>query len=252
MYNIVQFYTMANKYSHLYQFAANVLSNREPLLFWLVPTVITAALLLVAYDVIGFTRLLSHWRIAITAVFASLLAGSSPEGGSAVTFPVLTSILHAPAPLGRSFGIILQSVGMTTATIKILLTARGRAMVDWRVFALAAPPGMCALVGMLLLGDRSVVFWPTLFPSPWVQVTFMIILGAMAFVSAFSFLHIRTSKLSYNRVQFWNRSRITAVVLLSLCGGMLTSLSGNGINVLIFSLTTACFDLSPHVAIRTV
>ncbi len=50
-------------------------------------------------------------------VFGSFVAGSTAAGGGAVSFPVFTKLLHIPADEARTFGLLIQSVGMTMASV---------------------------------------------------------------------------------------------------------------------------------------
>lgn len=54
-------------------------------------------------------------------LLGSFIAGATPQGGAAVAFPVFTKVFHLPAPDARTFGQMIQSVGMTMAAITILL-----------------------------------------------------------------------------------------------------------------------------------
>jgi len=65
---------------------------------------------------------LAHWPIAVAMAMAlgSFVAGSTPMGGGTVGFPVLVLLFDQPAGLGRNFGFVIQSIGMTSASIFIL------------------------------------------------------------------------------------------------------------------------------------
>ncbi|MEZ4678317.1 MAG: hypothetical protein R2932_29290 [Caldilineaceae bacterium] len=53
------------------------------------------------------------WPMSLTMVLGSFVAGASAEGGAAVAFPVFTKLLHISAPEARTFGLMIQSAGMT-------------------------------------------------------------------------------------------------------------------------------------------
>ncbi|MCA9582752.1 MAG: sulfite exporter TauE/SafE family protein [Myxococcales bacterium] len=61
-----------------------------------------------------------HWPIAAAMGLGSYVAGSTPMGGGTVGFPVLVLLFDLPASMGRNFGLAIQSVGMTSASIFIL------------------------------------------------------------------------------------------------------------------------------------
>ena len=59
------------------------------------------------------------WPISLTMTLGSIVAGATAEGGAAIAFPVFTKVLHIPAPDARTFGLMIQSVGMTMAAVMI-------------------------------------------------------------------------------------------------------------------------------------
>lgn len=61
-----------------------------------------------------------HWPMSLTMAFGSFVAGATPLGGSAVSFPVFTKLLQIPTSDSRTFGLMIQSVGMTMASVLIL------------------------------------------------------------------------------------------------------------------------------------
>ena len=71
-------------------------------------------LLFVNFDSVGFW--LAHWYYAAMMVAGAFVAGFTPEGGGAVAFPVLNVFLHVDRVLARDFSMMIQSVGMTSAS----------------------------------------------------------------------------------------------------------------------------------------
>ena len=88
------------------------------------PTAATVAWLVYVLSAGELDRLSHHWESAFTMIFGSFLAGSSPEGGGAVAFPVFTKVLEVPAQVARTFSLSIQAVGMTMAALIILLARR--------------------------------------------------------------------------------------------------------------------------------
>ncbi|MDW6001885.1 sulfite exporter TauE/SafE family protein [Vibrio mangrovi] len=86
----------------------------------------------------GYTwqDLWDHWMTSATMVVGSLVAGSTPLGGGAVAFPVLTKVLHYSSQDARDFSILIQSVGMTFATLFFI--ARN-VSIDWKVIIFLLP-----------------------------------------------------------------------------------------------------------------
>ncbi|MCH9805485.1 TSUP family transporter, partial [bacterium] len=125
-------------------------------------------------------RVGDQWASAVTMIFGSFVAGSTPQGGGAVAFPVFTKILEIPSEVARTFSLTIQSVGMTAASIGILINRRS---VDLKAIAIAAPSSIVGLfVGYLFLTESDQPFGPSVLPGPYVKVTFTVIVAAMAFV----------------------------------------------------------------------
>lgn len=57
-----------------------------------------------------------YWLMPLTMAFGAFVAGSTPQGGAAVAFPVFTKVLHIPPAESRTFGLMIQSVGMVMAS----------------------------------------------------------------------------------------------------------------------------------------
>jgi hypothetical protein len=110
-------------------------------------------------------RIIDNWASAVTMVFGSFVAGSTPQGGGAVAFPVFTKVLEVPSDVARSFSLCIQAIGMGTATLSILIHRR---TVEWRAVAVGAPVAMVSFAAaMILLAEGDEPFWPSRgFPAP--------------------------------------------------------------------------------------
>lgn len=58
--------------------------------------------------------------MAPVMILGSLVAGSTPMGGGAISFPYLVSWLGLPPNSARDFGLMIQALGMTSAMIYVL------------------------------------------------------------------------------------------------------------------------------------
>ena len=58
--------------------------------------------------------------MSLTMTAGSFVAGATPTGGAAVAFPVFTKVLQIPTNEARTFGLMIQSIGMTSAALFIL------------------------------------------------------------------------------------------------------------------------------------
>ncbi|MGI9595478.1 MAG: TSUP family transporter [Acidimicrobiales bacterium] len=190
-------------------------------------------------------RVVSNWESTATMLFVSFLAGSSPEGGGAVAFPVFTKVLEVPGPVARTFGLCIQAVGMTMATISILLSGRrfhARAAV---VGSIAGVVGFVAAV--FLVGERDQLFWPSAIGTPWVKATFSIVLATTSVIMV---LHLRHGDDAHTELP-WNRRLDIGLIVVALAGGLLASLTGTGTNILVFLFLVALADVLPKTALPT-
>lgn len=90
-----------------------------------------------------------YWASVVTMMMGSFVAGSTPLGGGAVAFPVLTKLLGVAPEQAKLFSLFIQSVGMTFAT---LLFIGLRINIHWRWLLWLMPGSGCALVlGLLYL-----------------------------------------------------------------------------------------------------
>ncbi|MGI9597000.1 MAG: TSUP family transporter, partial [Acidimicrobiales bacterium] len=150
-----------------------------------------------------------------------------------------------PGPVARTFGLSIQAVGMTMATISILLSGRRfhpRAAI---IGSVAAVVGFLAAV--LLLGRPDELFWPSSIPTGWVKATFSIVLAT---TSVIMIMHLRHGDDSHHEMP-WNRRLDVGLVAVALVGGLLASLTGTGANILVFLFLVALADVLPKTALPT-
>lgn len=202
-------------------------------LIWLV--------VVVATGLVG--RVLEHWESAVTMLAGSFLAGSSPEGGGAVAFPVFTKVLHVHAPVARSFGLAIQAVGMTVASVSILLNRRPFHRRGALLGSIAATIGF--LLAVVLLGDHDVAFWPPLIGSGWVKATFSIVLATTSVAMVRHLRHGPADHVAHR----WTCRHDIGVVIAALGGGVLASLTGTGANILVFLFLVVLADVNPKEAL---
>lgn len=181
----------------------------------------------------------SEWPVALTMVFGSLVGGGTSEGGGAVAFPVLTKLLAVPAETARVFTFAIQSIGMTAASIAILLA---RVRIERRILLFAAPP---AIIGVFI----SATTLAPLVPAPVVRVLFtavLVVLGGGLIVQLRSKGFVRQAK-----IPVWGRRERALVGAAALLGGVLSGIAGVGENTLVFILLVIYFRVSEKVATPT-
>jgi len=190
-------------------------------------------------------RVIDNWAAAATMLVGSFLAGSSPEGGSAIAYPVFTKGLHISGPVARTFGLSIQAVGMTMVVISVLLYRRS---IHARAAVLASAAATIGfLVSIALFGHHGSLFWPASIGTPWVKATFSIVLAT---TSVLMVRHARHGDHHFHPL-IWTRRLDAGVILVGLAGGLLSSLTGTGANILIFLFLVVLADVNPKVALPT-
>lgn len=192
-------------------------------------------------------RVLDNWVAAVTMVFGSFVAGSTPQGGGAVAFPVFTKALEIPAEVARTFSLAIQAIGMTAASLAIIINRR---RVEWKAAAIGFPVAAVAFVlAVWLLGDGSKPFRPSIIPGPYVKVTFTLVVGAMALIAYLgSRIAVREVQLSLPAL---NRRTYSALVILATIGGVASALTGSGADVFLFLYLAILLGVDPKVGVPT-
>jgi uncharacterized protein len=180
--------------------------------------------------------LLGHWHYPLIMVLGAFVAGLTPEGGGAVAFPMLSVFFNIDRVLARDFSLMIQSVGMTSASI-FILTQPGT---DRRVFRhlLVMLPIVCVgfVLGMVTLQSIPVYLIQALFLS---MIT--------AFAISYAWGDHRGTKVSLSFTSSWD---LFLVGLILLLGGLCASLFGTGADILLYSLLVTRFRLSEKTATR--
>ncbi len=208
-----------------------------PWLLWLAAFYAAWLAIVVVGDHWGDVR--AHWAMALAMTAGSYVAGSTPMGGGTVGFPILVLFFHEPATLGRDFSFAVQSVGMTSASIFILVR---RQPVEW-------PMLRAALVGSAIGTPLGVLFVAPLVSSLLVKVVFAVVWAS------FGVLHltrmreiVRHEGLSPAAHDFDRR----AGFLVGLLGGLfVASITGVGIDMLVYCVLVLLAQADLKIAIPT-
>ena len=185
----------------------------------------------------GFDNVIRYWFMPITMMFGSFIAGATSEGGGAVAFPVMTLVLKIPPLIARDFSLIIQSVGMTAASLWILrlgIPIERKALVY----------GTCGGAIGMALGLFFVQDW---FQPKYLKMFFVCTWLAYAFfLRRLASLGRRNSlpdKLSFGE----------SLLLCSfaIMGGTVSSLTGSGLDIFTFSVLTLYFRVDEKIATPT-
>lgn len=180
---------------------------------------------------------LTRWPMALTMVFGSFVAGSTPAGGGAVAYPVFTKLLAIPTADAALFGLMIQAVGMNMAALFIL--TRGIRInvrvIGWTLLG-AVPAVMAGLafvelpqnVPRLAFSSLLLVFAVTLYRSHW-----------------------KRRHRPESSVVAWTRRDGVRFALVGVVGGLAASQLGSGADMLCFMLMTLGYGLDERIAVPT-
>ena len=176
----------------------------------------------------------ANWLIAPVMALGSFIAGSTCLGGGAVAFPAMTKLMNADPFYARTFSLAIQSIGMTSASLFILLRVRG---LPWRfivLYLLAACLGIS--ISFALFNERVA-------PAD-VRIMFTI------FALSFLFIYLKTHRISSDLpvIPKIENKHIPLILVGGIGGGILSGLLGSGADLVAFSILVLYFRLNPKLA----
>jgi uncharacterized protein len=178
-----------------------------------------------------------HIYAVITMVFGSFIAGSSPEGSAAVSYPVFTLLLDIQPAVARNFSFAIQSLGMTSATLLLLGL---KVKLDWNYIKYVTLGGALGL----LLGTYYVV--PYISPA----------MAKLFFVSlwlSFGLILWRENRKKdrkvYDVIENFQKSDMIRLLVFGLIGGIISAIFGTGINIFTFCLMTIYYGINEKTAV---
>lgn len=203
-----------------------------------------AALLLIYLAWISYMLLADRWHIfadwwpmSLTMVLGSFVAGASAEGGAAVAFPVFTKLLQIPANEARTFGLMIQSVGMTMAGLIIFIR---------RIKILPGVIGWVSLGGIagMVVGSLLVPI-----PLPYPKILFTFVTAAFGVALILSRWVIEWQPHDDFRLDSWPRRLLFGTI--GVTGGIFAANTGSGIDTLTFIVLTLAFGVNEKVSTPT-
>lgn len=221
------------------------LGTVRKLAVWGLPALFTIGWIVFVTTFGHVDRVLDNWRSSATMVIGSFVAGSTPQGGGAVAFPVFTKVLGISAPVARTFSIVIQATGMVMASASILLAGR---KIDLKALALGVGGGVVGFaVGLLALGDPGTPFWSPRIDPSFVKVAFTIAIFAVAVIVRLS----STRSTKYDEVPDWSFRSVLVMSIFAFVGGLFSALTGSGTDVFLFVFIVLVAGVTPKVAIPT-
>ncbi|MDX1642536.1 MAG: sulfite exporter TauE/SafE family protein [Balneolaceae bacterium] len=180
-----------------------------------------------------------NWFMTVTMIFGSFIAGASSEGGGAIAYPAMTLLFDIGPDVARNFSFVIQSFGMTFATIWIIMS---KIKIESRYLLLAGLGGLLGIVAGSLFVAPFVPpgYAKMMFVSFW--LSFGLALWIVTFVRKKKTRDQLPSLTGYQKLE---------IVLIGLIGGIFSSIFGNGLDICTFSYIVLKYDLSVKVATPT-
>lgn len=173
-------------------------------------------------------------EIAWVMAFGSFIAGATCLGGGAVAFPALTKFMGVDPFTAKSFALAIQSIGMSAASLFIIVSVR---QLPWRLMSLYLLSSLSGLTLSLTWLDRLLA------PSD-IRIGFT--LFSLSFLCVFILANQR-KVLIHNRVDTHTYRGQAVILGFGLLGGVASGLLGSGADLLAFCVLAIYFRL----AIRT-
>jgi uncharacterized membrane protein YfcA len=178
------------------------------------------------------------WFMSVTMAVGSFIAGATAEGGGAVAFPVMTLLFKIPPPVARDFALMIQSVGMGSASLLILGSGIPivRSAVVWG--------GLGGAVGVVV----GIAVVAPLLPPPFAKMGFLAVW--LAFAVALALMDRRPGRARHSTLDVGPREAVT-LALTGVVGGVVSGISGSGLDIVVFSLLVLRYGVSETVATPT-
>ena len=179
------------------------------------------------------------WNVTVTMIFGSFIAGATSEGGGAVAFPVLTLALKIKPHIARDFSLMIQSVGMIAAAFAIW---RQRIVIESRVVIFGSIGGAFGVI----LGIEYVS--PAL-PPAFVKMLFVSFWSA--FGLALYIINRDRNRNTYQQLAHFGTFTSIQIATLGVVGGVVSGLTGSGLDITLFSILVLGYNLDERVATPT-
>eukprot|EP00111_Clytia_hemisphaerica_P024662 TCONS_00072695-protein len=181
----------------------------------------------------------SNYRISIMAVFGSLIAGLTSEGGGSVAFPVMTLAFKIKPHIARDFTLLIQSCGMTAAMFTVFWM---KIRIEWRAIVFCSFGGLFGII--LALEDLDTRITPPVKKMGFVSLFF-------AFAFALFLLNRVHKRTTFKKIPQFNWWKALILIVVGFVGGIFTGLSGTGIDICCFSILTLLFRVTEKTATPT-
>ena len=179
-----------------------------------------------------------HLAIAGVMIGGSLVAGSTPMGGGSVAFPILVYVFGETPENARNFGLCIQALGMTSALLFIL--GRGTRLQKQMLVMSCMGAAAGIILGTFFVApvvSRSVV--KLLFSCLWMSFAMITLARNQEFCSLKGAPDLA-----------WNQAARIGLPL-GLLGGVIASMIGVGLEMLLYTVLVLLFRCDLKVAVPT-
>jgi uncharacterized protein len=186
-----------------------------------------------------WNTVVGHWPIAVAMALGSFVAGSTPMGGGTVGFPVLVLLFGQDPSMGRDFSFAVQSIGMTSATIFIFCRRLPveTTMLRW------------ALLGSTVGTPLGILFIAPLVPGSAIKLLFSVVWASFGIMTLYKLREIASAEgITRASKRF---DRVSGLAIGFLGGALVASVTGVGVDMLIYTVLVLVRHADLKVAIPT-
>ena len=210
---------------------------------WIPKYICFLCIVLIVWSYVVFTdelRVLfeTKWFMSVTMLFGSFIAGATSEGGGAVVFPIMTLFYKISPLVARDFSLMIQSVGMSTAALVILLT---RIKILKKVI-------VCAAVGSFFGIPFGLEIASHMEPA---MVKFFFVSLWMGFINVLIFVKNNNNSNQVKALALKSKKQAFIFIALGFLGGIISGILGSGIDILIFAYVVLRHRVSEKIATPT-
>jgi uncharacterized membrane protein YfcA len=161
------------------------------------------------------------WPMTLTMIAGSFVAGSTPLGSGAISYPVMVLVLNIVSNNARTFALMIQSVGMGCASYRIF-----RTQVDY-----LNPTSLLYMLWTGMMGF-NIGFYLVDLPGDYVKtIYFSLTLALGVFIQ--SYINRFITSPPSNEVILLPKN-LALFIPISMLGGILMSMVGTGFDVVLY------------------
>lgn len=177
-----------------------------------------------------------NWFMSVTMALGSFIAGSTCMGGGAIAFPVMTLGFGMDAQLARDFSLMIQSVGMVSASLIIIYL---RIAVEWRAIMYASIGGVFGVItGIDLVSpELASAYTKIFFVSFW-----------LGFSTVLFLINRNRARMVCTNIRNIDIGDRFLLLVTGFLGGIVSGLTGSGLDIVTFAILVLVFSLHEKVA----